>query len=426
MTIDTSLTDPTAQPAEVQSARPTVARASRRRLPWGRLALIVAIVVTLGFNSWWYWRDTRTVPDLKTITNWLRSQRSVEAEAALRQILRRSPHDDEARVMLARAIGARGDLIDCARQLHEVPVWSPLKSEALFHEANTYSMLDRAKDAESAWMAIVRDNPLHPAPPKIFHDAAAELLQLLATEDRWDDAFVVLWRAFDEADPADHATLLSWRMRSELERVSYSESIKQLRRYVAADSEDWEGLRALAKAEMAVGLQDDALRHYRACLKGRPEDTRAWRDYLTVLYDMGDQDAWNAELARVPKAAEVEPEIWKFRGIAKEKAGDMAGAAEDYRRAIERSPFIVDYHYRLAMSDERQGNRREALIHRETTRQLREARLDLRTVFADYIQAQDTPTPARKAAIERLAAICRTLGFSRAANEWTRIVADSE
>jgi len=418
-TLDSPDTPTTPQPSIRQGVG--ASRRGWKRFRWMRMLWPVLIVGTLGFNGWWYWRDVRPVPNLATIETWLKNDRPAEAEMASREHLGRSPLDGEARTSLAKALAARGDLLGCARQLHEVPPWTRGKSEALFQEANTYSILYRAKDAEAAWLAIIKHNPLHPAPSKIFHDAAADLLELYATEDRWDDAFVVLWRAFDAADAVDHPTLLTWRIRSELERVAYSESIHKLRRYVAADPEDWEGLRALAKAEMALGLHDDADRHYRACLKGRPEDPRVLRDYLTMLYELGHQDAWAAELARVPKSADIEPEVWKFRGIAKEKAGDMAGAAEDYRRAIERNPFIVEYHYRLAMAEERLGHPQQAIQHRKTTQQLREARSDLRTAFSDYLEAQDTHSPSLPAAIERLASICRTLGFTRAADEWTKI-----
>ena len=77
---------------------------------------------------------------------------TARVEPILREHLRRSPHDGEARMMLARALAGRGDLLGCARQLHEVPFWSPRKAEALFREGQSYLKIDRAKDAEDAWL----------------------------------------------------------------------------------------------------------------------------------------------------------------------------------------------------------------------------------------------------------------------------------
>ena len=65
---------------------------------------------------------------------------------------------------------------------------------------------------------------------------------------------------------------LNWlimRMRAELERVAPKESIAQLRRYVAALPDDWESLRALARAELALGERAVAERHFQRLHQGQ-------------------------------------------------------------------------------------------------------------------------------------------------------------
>ena len=109
------------------------------------------------------------------------------------------------------------------------------------------------------------------------------------------------------------------RFRSELERVAPAESIVLLQRYVAADPTDWEALRALARAELALGHREEADHHFEACLKGDPENPRVWRDYLNMLNDRGDFDALKSALGEVPHAAEGDPDIWKLRGNLKER-----------------------------------------------------------------------------------------------------------
>ena len=79
-------------------------------------------------------------------------------------------------MLLARTLAAQGDMWGCALQLREIPFWWPTKAEVLFHEGQAYLMADRAKDAETCWLAVVKDNPLHPSPPDIMNAASRQLL----------------------------------------------------------------------------------------------------------------------------------------------------------------------------------------------------------------------------------------------------------
>ena len=133
-----------------------------------------------------------------------------------------------------------------ARELNEVPFWSPEKPEALLREGQAHLSIDRARDAELAFLEVIRDDPLHPISLALHHDASQELLKIYAIEDRWEDAYLIIWRSYEHAKPVDHPALLSMRLRPELERVSHKESSSVLRRYVAAQPDDWEAFRALA------------------------------------------------------------------------------------------------------------------------------------------------------------------------------------
>ena len=121
-----------------------------------------------------------------------------------------------------------------------------------------------------------------------------------------------------------------------------------------------------------------------ACLRARPEDPRAWRDYLAMLQTLGEQEAFDAMMARVPRSAESEPEIWMFRGQAKERAGDAKAAAQDYRKALELNPNLTNAHYRLYMIEERQGLRDSAAVHRKRWQELRDARTRLPDASREY------------------------------------------
>src|SRR5262249_21119102 len=158
---------------------------------WRRSVLIYLVgpcllMALAAFNIWWCWRNTRVLPNLETISGWLGREQYGRAEVPLREYLRRSPHHAEARTMLARALAGQGDLLSCARQLRQVPWWSPQKAEALYREGQACLKIDLATDAETAWLRLIQEDPLHPVEPGLFDDACTALLELYATEDRWD------------------------------------------------------------------------------------------------------------------------------------------------------------------------------------------------------------------------------------------------
>ena len=93
-----------------------------------------------------------------------------------------------------------------------------------------------------------------------------------------------------------------------------------------------------------------------------------------MLYDRGTRTLGRRSWPRFHPSAESESEIWRFRGLLKEKKGDWAGAAEDYRTALKHNPYVMASHYRLAMVEERLGQRESAAEHRKKADQLRDAR----------------------------------------------------
>jgi tetratricopeptide (TPR) repeat protein len=410
----------------------------RARAAWGRwriartLALAGLVAGLVRFNVWWYWRVPRPLADSRTIEGWISLREYDRAEAELRERLRRAPHEVEARMILARTLAARGDLLACARELHDVPYWSSRKTDALFREAQAYLAADRARGAEAALLAILDDDPLHRPDPGVYHDASQELLKIYAAEDRWEDAYGIIWKAYDHARPPDQPLVLTMRLRCELERVAQSETVKVLRRYIAADPADFEALRAVAKAELALGQRAEAVRDMEACLRARPQDPRVWRDYLTMLQTLGEQDAFETTMDRVPPSAETEPEIWIFRGQAKERAGNWQAAAADYRKAIELNPNLNNAHYRLSVIEERQGRREQAAAHRKRWQDLRDARTRLPQAAQDYqnaLAAASGPEPRPsaianlRASCRRLASLCSTLGWARAAEAFNQVAA---
>ncbi len=385
------------------------------------ILLLAGLVV---FNAWWYWRDTRPLEDLATLSRSIGSDRSGRAENALREYARRSPYDASVRVILARALAARGDYLGCARQLHEVPYWSPLKPESLYREGQAFFQLDRVRDAERAWLELIKDDPLHPVSPALLSDAYKGLLKTYAIEDRWEDGYPVIWSAYDRASGSEERLYwLTMRMRAELERVSRKEAIVELRRYVAADPQDCDALHALARAEIAIGQREEGERHFKQCLKLRPDYLRAWRDCLNNFLDQGELEPFLEMLRVPPPSADNDPETWFFRGVASEKAGDWRTAASHFQKALELNPFHNKCYYRLGVAQGRLGLPEEAASNRKRSSEINEARGQLPAVYAqffDSFKAKEPDPAVAAAAARRLAAICETLGWARPAQAWNR------
>jgi thioredoxin-like negative regulator of GroEL len=423
MAIDVSRTGlPAPAPRPVVSdPRRWHARVSARILRAGAWVLVLAL---LGRNAWWAWREVRPIADLPTLNRWIGQGRDREAEWALRERLRRSPHDGEALSLLARILAARGDSLGCAQTLHQVPFWWPTKGTMLFLEGQAFKRIDRMSDAEAAWTELTAMDPLHPMPDALVSKAVLELLELYALEQRWDEARRLLWRAFDDAEPADRPALLILRVRTELERIPPSTAVVKLRRFAAAVPEDWEARRALALAEQAIGNPHEAIRNLARCLDERRADPRGWREYLSILYERGDQDGLREALARVPAAAADDPEIQKHRAKLFETHADWARAAAAYRGMVEIEPFNAEYLYRLAAAEERLGQRDQAREHRDQSRMIRAARADLAAAFQTYLDTSKAAPPAPHdlaAAVQRLASIAEVLGWERDAEAWSQL-----
>src|SRR4051794_29032389 len=116
------------------------ARSSRRaiRRPVADCGYYVIVVALVAWNAWWLGRDFWSIPEIRSIEQLVARGKQEEAVSALRAYLRRSPRDGHARMLLARSLAARGDLLGCASELHRVPGWWPSKREALYLEGESY------------------------------------------------------------------------------------------------------------------------------------------------------------------------------------------------------------------------------------------------------------------------------------------------
>jgi tetratricopeptide (TPR) repeat protein len=385
-----------------------------------RFSYWVLLLGLVGVNSWLAW-EGRPLPDLATVSRLMGKELYDEAETVLRAQVRRSPHNGEARMMLARALTARNDLAGAAEQLHGVSFWWPTKSEALFREGQLLMALGRARQAEQAWKACVANDPLHPAPARIFTHATRELIELYRWEQRIDDARDLIWKVYSQVDGSGRASLLILSVWLELLRDEPAQAAEKLSRFVAADAHDWEARLALARALTALGKAVEAEQQIQICLKSRPDDLRAWRSRLAILSLRGGRTEIESALEQHPESAHDDAETWMSRGLASERIGNVRGAAEAYRQTIKRRPGSDEACYRLSIAEDRLGERAQAEEHRRQHQALVEAREQLRRAYDAYLDATRSPHTSRAvlpSTFERLSESCAAVGLQREAQAW--------
>jgi len=393
-----------------------------------RLGFWALIMGLLGLNGFWLW-EARSLPELKTISRWIDNSRTSDAERALSALLRQTPHHGDARMMLARVLATQGKLIDCASQLREVPFWWPTKAEALFREGQAWMQVNRARDAEAAWRQYIADDPNHPEVKPFQHRLEVELINLLALEDRWDEAREVIWRAYERVDDSSHEDLLVMSLRSHLERSSPGASVPVLRNYVAVDPTDGNARRALARQAQTLGLTEEADENIKICLKNNPKDPLVWRDWLAILQARGDFQALAVALADAPPEADSDAETWAEKALVRTHLGDLEGAAEAYRQAIARRGFEPNYYYRLSLLEQQSGHAEDAKSHRARFQDLQAARDRLAAELdrlSENHQGGDSIDNHLRTTYARLSQTCLILGLKRDADGWASLLSRME
>ncbi len=410
-----------------------MAAESRTTSPEGRLRLWrkargwlywMVIAALLVASAWYLIRDFFPLPELATISLWMRDRQYYRAEAALRGHLLRSPHNGEATIMLATVLASRGDELGAARVLDTVPFWWPKKREMLLLEGQLLLAKDRAKEAETAWSECLRDDPLHPPSPSssVVAEATQGLLSILQVERREDEASALVWRVYGLVGPRDQEEILRSWMRFELLEDAPATRAETLRRYLAADPRDWHARRALAEAETLLGHTQTALSLLDECLRARPDDLLARRTLLDILLREGDTRRHAAEVARSDTRTDVSWEVWTHRGAAAEQRADLEAAADAYRHAIDLNAGIAENFSRLGRIEEKLGRPDLAKANFEKASLVMEAHARCRRAFQEYTNASRKATidaAARTDAIGQLVSACRALGWEREAEAWS-------
>ena len=410
-------------PDRVSSSAPRRFRcAGRARIGW--LSFWTLTLTLIGLNVWWTW-DKRPLESLSTISGWIDQNRLTDAEREARRWLRQSAHHGQARILLSRVLAAKGDFLNSAKQLHEVPVWWPTKGEVLFLEGQNFLKANRARDAEAAWKAALTDDPLHPVPAASVTAAALELTKLYVLEGRDDEAREVLWKRYAVADLSGRQFFVAKLLRFDLERATPENAAGTLLNYVKATPDDWQARRALARAEQSLGQRELASRNIQACLTAQPNELSTWRDWLGILVAQNEFDGLAAVLAKLPPDADRDGKCWKYRGLTRVHHQEWKQAADAFEQSLKLDPGDAECHDRLALINERLGDPKQAAWHRQQSQALSVASAELSAALNEALQsirnAMTDPPPV----FARLVALYKTLGQTQQAEAWSRFISPS-
>jgi tetratricopeptide (TPR) repeat protein len=390
----------------------------------GGLSFWTVTLALIGLNVWWTW-DKRPLESLSTISGWIDQNRLTDAESETRRWLRQTSHHGQARILLSRVLAARGDFLNSAKQLHEVPVWWPAKGEVLFLEGQNFLKANRARDAEAAWKATLADDPLHPIPAASVTAAALELTKLYVLEGRDDEAREVLWRRYGLAESSGVQFFLAKLLRLDLERATPEDAAATLLNYVKATPDDWEARRALARAEQSLGQRELASRNIQACLKAQPNDLGTWRDWLAILVAQNDLNGLTAAVAKLPSGADRDGRCWKYRGLARVHHQEWRQAVDAFEQSLKLNPGDAECHNRLAQIAEQLGDPNKAAWHRQQSQILAAASAELPAALNKALlsirDALTNPPPV----FARLVALYKTLGYTQRAEAWSRFISQS-
>lgn len=167
---------------------------------------------------------------------------------------------------------------------------------------------------------------------------------------RWPGLGVALFLGVGACAVAAHRQSLIWRDTTTLARHALDVNPTSLAGHKIAG-------RLLARTHRI----DDAMEHYRAGLRTRPDDPDLHFNLANLLLSRGEWDRaidhYGAALVRRPKDAR----IYNNLGIALAEQGDLLAACASYRRAIAIQPSWADPHANLGSTLLRRGQGPEAV-----------------------------------------------------------------
>jgi len=350
------------------------------------------------------WSGRPTAEDLQQRASEALARRDyLEAERLVRQLLAHAKARPAGLLILAETAIRRGQPDMALNHLDQMPDAAEVREVAALMRARLEcDDLHQPSRAEQTLTAALDRFP--------NSQAAREMLVfLLGISGRsWEAIPHRLILIGQDPVPIHHLSLLALGNTA-------AENPEILTGMAAQASADPLVLCGLARVDIREGRVDDAERRLDQALAQRPDlfTAQAWKGEL--LLDRQDDAGFRAWHARLPTAADANPQIWFVRGRRAALQQDRPGAARCFWECLIRDPNHQTACYQLATVLGELGDTARADAYRQRARWLTEL----------ITAAKTLEITGSLSVCERAAVACTELGLQREAEAWRRARARS-
>ncbi len=310
--------------------------------------------------------DLQVVPLLLQGIKKLELGEEAQAQDVFRDAVKQSPNSFKARYLLGRTALAQENFAEAEEALGNALILSPENIEVEYLIAYVHALQDKIEEAAGELLKIIEKRP-------DFIDAyydcgvAVQLLgryeeaieifeKRLAISPDFDTAFMCamtyeLLQDFENTEKC-YAQALALDPENVMVVESHGKTLLEMERYEDAaadfnlalelDPESPDAMCGRGQTFFHLGEIDKAERDFRETTRLDPENMIAWSMIGQIkLY----QEQYAEALECLEKALELDPEllVYDFRASAKRGLGDLEGALEDIKLAIEYEPDNTDY-----------------------------------------------------------------------------------
>lgn len=336
----------------------------------------------------------------------LRSAGRFKAAAEVLQAhLRRSPRDDEARLLLAQllldqpATTGEDDSED-ERTTEVLGLLDRIDPTKLSVAESALVALYRGKalyalgDWDGSERALARAIELDPLVP----EASWGLLDQYYLEGRATEAQALALRMHGiEPDARDRLQFLLELIRQDAQPPDPASMVEVLKPVVAAKPGQVRPTLTLGLSLVRSNRIDEGLEVLRRFVEANPESAEGWDALLAGIDAAGRPEVFVETFERLPESLVGVPRFARHRARVAQEARDWAAAVEAYRAAIEHDPLDSTLVYRLGLALRNAGRAEEGerILEREAV-----FKTGMAEVRALYNEANGNPALGRVADVD--------------------------
>jgi putative PEP-CTERM system TPR-repeat lipoprotein len=312
---------------------------------------------------------------------WLAQRKIDEAKRAYAEALHARPDYAAAQAGQARAIAARGDLIDAERLVDTTLKVNPKSIDALMLRAELLAAQRKFGEAEQAYAQIIEIDPE-------YHDARRALVAILIASKKYD-------RAAQEIE-------ITKKAGGHDLKLQYLQALLALRQHRFQDAED-DVLQVLKSApehvpsmiiagaaNMNLGAYTAAEDYLTRALDRMPKHWGARELLVKTQMRMGQPERAMETLTPMLQQAADQPEVLALAGEVRLANNDMGGAAEYFERAAKLDKNNASVRARLGQVHFDMGEQERGIedLEAASAADASNYRADLLLVL-NYIRAKD-------------------------------------